>query len=81
MNGRRGGPMVLGDLVAEGIRLIVWCIECGHQAEPDPDEMAARYGAEMMVVAWYRRLLCRQCGSRNVDFVLTEVQSPSEEPS
>jgi hypothetical protein len=33
--------------------------------------MAARYGAEMTVPAWRERLVCGQCGSRNVDMVVT----------
>jgi hypothetical protein len=32
--------------------------------EPDPAEMAARYGAEMTVPDWHKRLVCGQCGSR-----------------
>jgi hypothetical protein len=38
--------MTLGNAAAAGVRLIVWCRDCGHQVEPDPAEMAARYGAE-----------------------------------
>ena len=34
-----------------------------HQVEPDPAEMAERYGRE--------RLVCSQCGSRKVDMVVT----------
>jgi hypothetical protein len=26
--------------------LNVWCLDCRHQVEPDPAEMAERYGAE-----------------------------------
>jgi hypothetical protein len=33
--------------------------------------MAARYGAEMTVPDWRERLVCSQCGSRNVDFVVS----------
>jgi hypothetical protein len=29
------------------VRLIVWCLDCHHQVEPDPAEMAERYGVEM----------------------------------
>lgn len=38
--------MTLGAAAAAQVRLIVWCKECQHQVEPDPAEMAARYGAE-----------------------------------
>jgi DNA-directed RNA polymerase subunit RPC12/RpoP len=44
--------------------LIVWCLDCHHQVEPDPTEMAERYGAEMTVPDWHSRLVCSRCGSR-----------------
>jgi hypothetical protein len=47
------------------VRLIVWC------REPDPVEQVARNGADLPVRDWVRRLVCSQCGSRSVDFVLT----------
>ena len=37
-----GPPMTLGNAAAAHVRLIVWCKGCGHQVEPDPDEMVAR---------------------------------------
>jgi hypothetical protein len=30
--------------IAAHLRLIVWCLDCRHQVEPDPAEMAERYG-------------------------------------
>jgi hypothetical protein len=39
-------PMTLGAAPAAKVRLVVWCKSCQHQVEPDPPEMAARYGAE-----------------------------------
>jgi hypothetical protein len=30
----------------------VWCKECQHQVEPDPAEMATRYGAGTAVLDW-----------------------------
>jgi hypothetical protein len=36
----------------------VWCRACGRQVEPDPVEMAARYGANTAVLDWHKRLLC-----------------------
>ena len=35
----------LGSTAAAGAWLIVWCKTCDHQVEPDPAEMAARFGA------------------------------------
>ena len=38
--------MMLGNAAAVQVRLIVWCLDCRHQVEPDPAEMAELYGAE-----------------------------------
>jgi hypothetical protein len=38
--------MTLGNAAAARVRLIVWCNGCQHQVEPDPVEMAARYGTK-----------------------------------
>jgi hypothetical protein len=63
--------MTLGNAAAAMVRLIVWCRDCGRQVEPDPGEMAERYGAEMTIPDWHARLACSACGSRKVDFVAT----------
>jgi hypothetical protein len=63
--------MTLGVAAEAGVRLIVWCKACQHQVEPDPAEMAARYGADTSVLDWRERLVCSECGSREVDFVVT----------
>jgi hypothetical protein len=42
-----------------------------HLIEPDPAEMAERYGAEMTVPDWHARLVCGWCGSRRVERVVT----------
>jgi hypothetical protein len=63
--------MTLGRPAAAQVRLIVWCRECGHQVEPDPVEMAARYGAETPVLDWRERRVCSRCGSRQVDMVVS----------
>jgi len=34
--------MTLGNAAAAHVRLIVWCLDCLHQVEPDPAEMAER---------------------------------------
>src|SRR5215472_7927894 len=49
---------------AAEVRLIVRCKACGHQVEPDPVEMAARYGAETSVLDWREKLVFFKCGSR-----------------
>jgi hypothetical protein len=37
--------MTLGNAAAAHVRLIVWCLDCRHQIEPDPAEMAEHYGS------------------------------------
>ena len=69
-----GPPMTLGNAANAKVRLIVWCKTCGHQVEPDPAEMAARYGADASVLDWRDRLVCSRCGSRNVDMVVTGTE-------
>src|SRR6516162_96773 len=49
----------------------VWCRDCSHEVEPDPAEMARHYGAETTVPEWHKRLVCGNCGSKQVDFVAT----------
>jgi hypothetical protein len=44
--------MTLGNAAAARVRLIVSCKACGHRAEPDPAEIAQRYGAETSVPEW-----------------------------
>jgi hypothetical protein len=36
--------------------------------------MALRYGADISVPEWRERLLCSECGSRNVDMVVTGTE-------
>jgi hypothetical protein len=48
--------------------------DCNHQVEPDPAEMAARYGAETTVIDWGERLVCFRCGSRTVKMVVTGTE-------
>jgi hypothetical protein len=36
--------------------------------------MAERYGADISVLDWHKRLVCSQCGGREIDFVLTGAQ-------
>jgi hypothetical protein len=49
--------MTLGDAAAAQVRLIVWCKPCQHQVEPDPAEMAARYGVGTSILDWRGPLL------------------------
>jgi hypothetical protein len=44
--------MTLGGAATSGVRLIVWCKACQHQVEPNPAELAERYGAGVSVLDW-----------------------------
>jgi hypothetical protein len=35
--------MTLGSAAKAHLTVIVWCLGCRHQVEPDPAEMAARF--------------------------------------
>ena len=63
--------MTLESAAAAKLRLVVWCKACGHRSEPDPTEQGGWYGAETPVPEWRRRLVCSQCGSRDVNMVVT----------
>ena len=67
-------PMTLGNSAKTELRLIVWCRGCGHQVEPDPAQLARRYGADTAVHDRRERLVCSQCGSRQVDMVVTWIE-------
>ena|SRR5215469_13916870 len=76
MRSRSGPPATLGSTARAQLRFIVWCTDCWctdcrHQVEHDPAEMAERYGAETTVPDWVAKLVCSQCGSRNVSFVVS----------
>jgi hypothetical protein len=74
MKSTPGPPMTLDNAAAARVRLIVWCRACRRQVEPDPAEQAQRYGAEMPVLEWRERLVCSQCGGRQVDMVVTGTE-------
>jgi hypothetical protein len=71
MNAYHGPPMTLGNAATAKVRFIVWCVDCSHQVEPDPAEMAERYGAETTVPDRAARLVCGQCGGRRVNMVIS----------
>ena len=68
---RPGPPRTLDKVTAARVRLIVWCKACGHRAEPDPAEIAQRYGVQTTVPGW---LVCSGYGSRDVDMVVTGTE-------
>ena len=74
MKSEPGAPMTLCNAAAAGVRLIVWCRDCGHQVEPDPAEHARRYGAEVTVLEWREKLVCSRCQSRKIDMVVSGTE-------
>lgn len=63
--------MTLESTAEAKLRLVVWCKACDHLSEPDPAQQARWYGPETPVFEWRRRLVCSQCGSRDVDMAVT----------
>jgi hypothetical protein len=51
-----------GRAAKASVRIIIRCRSCGRQADPDPSELAARYGAESSVLDWRERLICSRYG-------------------
>jgi Zn finger protein HypA/HybF involved in hydrogenase expression len=72
--------MTLGNAAAADVRLIVWCRDCQHQVEPDPAEMAQRYGRETTIPDWRERLVCSRCGSHDTDMVVTGTRADAKKP-
>ena len=64
-------PATLGTTLDARLRLIVWCRQCRHEVEPDVAEQVERHGADLTVIDWAARLHCSECGSREVDFVVS----------
>ena len=48
--GYSGPAMTLGNAAAPRVRLIVWCLDCRHQVEPDPSEMTLTLRASEPIV-------------------------------
>lgn len=61
----------LGNAAAARVRLIVGCLYCRYQAEPDPATLAQQHGAETLVRDRQDRLFCSRCGSHGIDMVVT----------
>jgi hypothetical protein len=61
--------MTLGNAAAARVRLIVWCKDCRHQIEPDPAEMAQRYGAETTVLDWRPETLDARVGDGPAKYI------------
>ena len=56
--------MTPGNDAMARVRLIARCKACWHRVEPDPIEMAARYGAETRALDWRERLVRSRLAQR-----------------
>jgi Zn finger protein HypA/HybF involved in hydrogenase expression len=67
-------PATLGNTALAHLRLYVWCKACRHQVEIAThaiEALADPHGAETTLEDWAARLRCSECGSREVDFVVS----------
>ena len=62
---KRGGCACSSDCVVQG----VW-----PKVEPDPAEMAERYGPDTAVIDWSKRLVCSVCENHDTDMVVTGTE-------
>ena len=46
-------------------------VKAAHQAKFTLHLMTERYGDDLSVPDWHKRLVCSACGSRQTDFVVT----------
>jgi hypothetical protein len=67
--------MTLGNAAAAaGVRLIVWCRECGRHVQPNAADMAETHGVKRASITGARALLCSARGSSQVDLVISANQ-------
>jgi hypothetical protein len=61
---------------AVGIRLVlVWCRNCRHRIEPDAAAQAQRRGAEIAILDRPERLVCSNCGRRDMDGMVSGTKT------
>jgi hypothetical protein len=60
-------PITLGAAAKTTARLIVWCKACHHETATDPAVAAARYGRELGIIEWRKRLVCSRCHGRGIE--------------
>ena len=66
--------MTLGNAAAARVRLICGAGNTAIRVEPDPAEMASRYGAETTAPDWRERLVWSKGRSREIDMVVTGTE-------
>ncbi len=63
---RRQAPARLGAIAERGLDLFCWCNRCGHNAVLPTGPLVERLGPDMPVPEIGARLVCRDCGARDV---------------
>ncbi len=76
MNAYQCPPMTLGNASAARVRLIVWCLDCWHEVEPELRRDGEAVRCQMSIPDWHSRLVCSHCGSLRVDMVVTGTERP-----
>jgi hypothetical protein len=69
-------PITLDEAAKTTAQMFVWCRTCGHQNQTDPAGLAQQLGDKTSLRAWRVRLVCSQCGSRDVEMVLLGRRRP-----
>ncbi len=66
-------PAVLGDVMRDGLGLLVSCRACGHAARLDPAVLAGRLGYDFAVPDLAARLRCSRCAGREIEIRLNRA--------
>lgn len=75
---RESGPATLGTSLKAQVAVIVTCKVCRHQVTVDLAQHVARHGAGLTLIEWATRLVCSDCGSHDVEFVVAGYRPPSD---
>jgi len=75
MKSKLSPPATLGSMAVFGRRIIVWCPGCGHQVEPDLDELVERYGAAITELDGRSGFAVPGAAGPDINMVLTGARS------
>lgn len=68
--------VTIGSIIDAGLRIHGFCLDCGHDEDLDLREIARRLGRKhsSLPVHLVPKLVCGQCGSKNVGTVLAPAE-------
>lgn len=73
----------IGSVIDAGLKIHAFCLDCGHDEDLDLREVARKLGRKhsSLPVHIVRRLVCSNCGSKNVGTVFAAADEivPSEQ--